>query len=372
MSQSRGHFHRLKPISKKSVQRAASTEEMLLQSPAQAVHNAVSQSQQALTPSAVMQLQRTIGNHAVQRLLAQRQTEQRDPQTRRDGRIQRLLVGQDPKEDYDSDTDSKSLMYGLSFMRIKTQGRVGKKDIKKPKTIDEYNKILGINGVMGMATSAVGVFKVRQALDDPANWATYLPAADSVEIATPHMQAWINLLVARKNSICLYDIGNKKKSGPLGWFGKTAGEKKLGKSNRISKNVRDAGNLTASLINSFLAPNLTETQAQKAFAKLSSKKQTALSEWTYKAFFRRTSKLGIEFATMAPDEGGMGATVHFNTAGNPTFETGGTDQPDGVITMSNTDTGKNRNITISEYRHVQKLIKAGKLDPTKINFYSEL
>jgi hypothetical protein len=333
----------------KSVQRAASSEEMLLQTP---------KTTQGLNPSSVMHLQRTIGNHAVQRLLAQR--------------IQRDLQGQDPKEDYDADTDSKSLMYGLTFMRGQTQGRIGKKDVKKPKTIDEYNKIIGINGVMNMSDGAVGVFKVRAALNDPKNWATYLPAADVTELATPHIQAWINLLVARKDSIGLYDIGNRKKSGPLGWFGKTYGEKKLGKSNRITKNVRDGKLLSAALINKFFDASLTLDQAQTAFSKLNQKQRLALSEWAYKGFFRRTSKLGIEFATMDQDKGGLGAMIHFNTAGNPTFESGGTEnKPDGVKTMSDTDDGKNRNITVSEYRHAQKLIKAGKLDPSKINFYSE-
>ena len=92
-----------------------------------------------------------------------------------------------------------------------------------------------------------------------------------------------------------------------------------------------------------------------------------LDKWIFSAFFRRTSKLGIDFTV------GRGHTIHMNLAANPDFDP---DHPDAALQERGLETlqvrdreqSHGRSISSSEYRHAQKL--QGR-DRDKVNFYSE-
>jgi hypothetical protein len=307
---------------------------------------------------------------------------QRKPQKNiRSGRgmIQREYVPtgeEDPLNDYAE--GDMSLFYGMEApgdFRNKTLARRNDAQKKnKYPTIDSINRDVGINAEMGKSTSATGIFKVRQALADPTHWDTYFPKAVDDWDTTPQLSQWITTLVAHANHIGLFDFSDSTKVGIWG-FRKRAGKKKLGKKDRISKNI-SAGmrqhvnkdkiynwlSMPAATGVNYNYGNLPNGVDQNSYL--------GISEWIYRSFFRRTSKLGLDFATNV-----LKQKVYFNTGGSVGY-TGafgtGTKQKGGIKTVSDTENQSNqRAITVSEFRHVTKMIQQGKIDPTKVHFYDE-
>jgi hypothetical protein len=90
--------------------------------------------------------------------------------------------------------------------------------------------------------------------------------------------------------------------------------------------------------------------------------------WIRKAFWRRTSKLGIDFTVE------RGHTIHMNTAADGKFN------PETMLPsqmnerpneLKKVELPYGRLITTSEYRHLKKRIKRGTILAARVNFYSE-
>ncbi|KAF3889243.1 MULTISPECIES: hypothetical protein [Nostocales] len=296
------------------------------------------------------------------------------------GLIQRVVHGTDPLINY-ARGDDKSLLYGLHPFRQLTQQRLKPQDkaIGTPqpiRTIDDYNAGIGINGLMTLDQSPIGIFTVREALSDPdpvANWGKYFPSFKANVAANADLQAWIQKLAQNASTIGLYDFGDKTSEGIFG-FREAQGLKKIKSKNRFTKNLKNsersdqAVHLHPKDIHAWLAPERTFSQAINLFTKMSEEQKNALRQWIYKAFFRRTSKLGIDFVTQD-----LNARVNFNTASaiNPHSDDPFLNTPrrHGLrFNDINMDQSKDRSITISEYRHIMKHIGN---DPAKVNFYNE-
>jgi len=290
------------------------------------------------------------------------------------------------KEDLQDDV---GLYYGLERgYRGVTTGRLKKlreaagvdMDNTPLPTIDQYNKAVGINEVMGSPTKpAKGIFKVREALNDPDNWDTIMKPPTDAQFQTPRNRTlvakWKDMLVAQREQIGLYDYGDPR-GGGIKKLLKGLGTKiKLGTGNRFSKNKYDAKDteLTPSHISSFLSTESYE-DGKKALKNVPKQDREvfALSKiggWIYLAFFRRTSKLGLEFATSAQ---GLNAKVRFNTAGQMSYGNRDTYSPTALKDIAEKSPGSTkRQITVSEYRHLKRLMKAGKIKPEQIIEYAE-
>ncbi|MEM7537812.1 MAG: hypothetical protein AAF639_36920 [Chloroflexota bacterium] len=285
--------------------------------------------------------------------------------------IQRDLIGSDPLDSYQTNPDDRSLLYGVANNRSLTKHRIKKAGLDQDRilTIDDYNRAVGINNAITISGSLSGLYQVRQALNDPNNWSSYLPHSDQNAINTkPELQAWIRALVRHKDKIGLYDFGARTYRS---MFHKYDGVYKILAKDRLTKNRGtnyEHVDITANNINAFLSSaHDSYDSAMASIRSLNEDQQGALSEWIYKAFFRRTSKLGIDFAI-----NDLGATVHFNTAGmvNPLTDfkniAGGLRRNNETV-----DQSSNRPITISEYRHIQKGFNQHTLNAGQVNFYDE-
>lgn len=73
----------------------------------------------------------------------------------------------------------------------------------------------------------------------------------------------------------------------------------------------DAGTFTEKDVNKMLSFGIDIDAAQAYYRGLDDGKQQGLNRWLQNAFWRRTSKLGIDFAT---SDIGLNARVHFNLA----------------------------------------------------------
>jgi hypothetical protein len=293
----------------------------------------------------VVQLQRMAGNAAVNRLL-QRQ----------------VTYGLDPVAEV-ANAD-KDLLYGLNNTRAKTKGRMGAQQKVQLRTIDEYNKAIGINDVMKGTTAALGLFDIRAQLDSPNAWGLN----QDPNLVSADTNSWIDFLRHHAAWIGLKDLGVS-----AGWFSTD----KIKKKDRFTKNRKEpqtnlnkSQRLSASDVRKFLACT-TKNQAQTRFNALSADNKTALNEWVYRAFFRRTSKLGQLFALNVLD-----SKIHFNTRADPDWDPvmrvspiGGRGEMDrGIEAMNVGAVDQNRSITVSEYRHITKLMN---MNPGRVNIYGE-
>ena len=172
------------------------------------------------------------------------------------------------------------------------------------------------------------------------------------------------MLIDNKTKIGLYDVGDPTKTGIWGWR-KRKGLEALKTRQRFTKNMytpdglSDEEKLDPETIHTFLDPHQTIENATEFEA---NPRAGELNRWMQRAFFRRTSKLGIDFATRS-----MGAKIHFNVDA----ATDGTDiKPGGLITANSQEDKlkNNRPITISEFRRV---LKRARQRPEDFNLYSE-
>lgn len=308
------------------------------------------------THHAVLAMQRTAGNRAVTALLAPR------PVVVQRGKVK---TGKDPLKDL-ARPEARGLLYGTSTARKETSKRLAQQDLAKGlthrRTIDAYNADAGINAAMSQA--AKGIIIVREALETNslAAWSTHLPTADPGLQADDDLKAWIAYLKNHKDWVGLYDLGG---GGPSA-MGRMRGT-------RFGKNLRDAAHaanttLTPGHISDWLRSKRTAATVDADLAKMFSASQIRdLNKWVYSAFFRRTSKLGIDFTVS------RGHMIHFNRSGAPGWDPS---QPiedmkmkRGGLKKVHADFG--RLITSSEYRHAKKGIKEGTIPKKKVNFYDE-
>jgi hypothetical protein len=278
-------------------------------------------------------------------------------------RVQRVMkYGNDPQAMIQQ--DDQDLLYGINIPRGQTKGRLGADQQDSLRTIDDYNRAIGINAIMTAANSAIGLYDVRTELASAAAWALPPDQALHRPSTVDAIQMWIDQLRERRAHIGLEDLGAKTLIGP----------NKINRGGRFKKNRAEsqahlpkADQLTPEEIRRFLAAANTKTDAQNLYNAMSAPKQTALNKWIYRAFFRRTSKLGQEFAIVK-----LGARVHFNTVADPNYQPllGPQWLDHGLRQMSKTgDNDKNRSITVSEYRKMKKLAKQY---PASFNVYGEI
>ena len=317
-----------------------------------------------MTPAQLLYLQRTAGNAAAVRALGR----ERPAAGRRAARaLQRVVtLGDDPVEEL-KQKGSRGLIYGMSPARLPTSKRLNQYDMLKAetryRTVDAYNLAAGVNSAIGAGgrAAALGIFRLREALDeaDPvAEWHRHFP--EGIDPTTDaDLGAWIAFLEKRWRYVGLYDLGEAAKTQAK---------------HRFTKNLKSdahAGSttLTAATISSWLDPDRTYAEASREIdTRFTAAEIQDIGKWIYSAFFRRTSKLGIDFTVE------RGHIIHMNLAADPDWVPGKTDsvmQEKGLEEIQDRDPTQayGRSITSSEYRHALK-VKATAGD--QINFYSEI
>lgn len=318
----------------------------------------------SMTPAQLLHLQRTAGNAAAVRALARERSAAGGRAARA---LQRVVTfGDDPVEELKQDR-SRGLIYGMTPARFPTSKRLNQYDMLKAgtryRTIDAYNLAAGVNSGIGVGgrAAALGIFKLREALDetDPvAEWHRHFPEGTD-PTTDADLSAWIAFLKKREAHVGLYDLGEAAKAQAK---------------HRFTKNLKSDAHaasttLTAARISSWLDPDRTYADASRDIdATFTATEIQDLGKWIYSAFFRRTSKLGIDFVV------GRGHVIHMNLAADPDWVPGKNDsvmQEKGLeeIQVRDPTQAYGRSITSSEYRHAQK-VKA--TAPDKINFYSEI
>ncbi|NEQ36041.1 MAG: hypothetical protein F6K40_06980 [Okeania sp. SIO3I5] len=304
--------------------------------------------------------------------------------------IQRVIEGDDPLSQGILEPEHKNdLLYGLAGYRGTTIKRIKDKaeedsipGIESRKmTIDEYNQALGLD-IVGVSP-ILGVYSVRQALENPEKWKDYLPASkitypkkeDGADISNE--QKWMKFLVANSQKIGLWDLGDSTPEGRRFFQllpGKATGLNLIKSKKRFEKNIDENFNkkLTEKLVHKLLSYGTDYDTALNKFTKLNKENNPLaqdVNKWVQNAFWRRTSKLGIDFATTM--ESGLDARVHFNLTSGRQNDTGGWEpDPKGIIKDVEEDRGK-RKITESEWRYAQKLIKNDPSLKERILEYSE-
>ena len=259
----------------------------------------------------------------------------------------------------------KDLLYGINIPRGQTKGRLDPAQRTAIRTIDDYNRAIGINAIMTSANSAMGLYDVREQLAHNGAWGFPFDAALNTPTNANAVNQWIDYLRQHAAHIGLEDLGGK---------GGLLSKAKIDKGGRFKKNRAESqanqpknDRLTSSDTRRFLAAANTKAGAQQMYDAMSVAKQTALNKWVYRAFFRRTSKLGQDFTIKV-----LNARVHFNTVADPNYQPllgpqwvdGGLEQ---MATTGQND--KNRSITVSELRHMRKLAAQF---PGRFNVYGEI
>lgn len=292
-------------------------------------------------------------------------------------------------ESGDVDTDHvNDLLYGLGFARGKTKGRLRRQandgaKANDKRTIDEYNGIIGLNGIIQPICAGIEIYRVRQALEDPNNWKSIITGCKedySEAEGSNNVQKWMVWLVKHKRNIGLYDLGNStrpvigKTLFGRDKLGEAAGVTRIKEKRRFEKNMgeRDEGKFSESDVHKMLSFG-NDFDSANAYYKSIKNKQEPIGRWIQEAFWRRTSKLGIDFATSVE---GLNANVHFNLSssesykdemGNPMY---GELRLWGILDDIAADKGT-RKITESEWRHVKKLIQNDPSLADRIHGYSE-
>lgn len=293
-------------------------------------------------------------------------------------------------ESGDVDADHvNDLLYGLAGARGKTQGRIRKEandgdQANDKRTIDEYNRIIGLGGIIQPMYAGFMIYKVRQALEDPNNWKSIITGCKedySEAEGSNNVQKWMALLVKHKQNIGLYDLGNSTRP-VIGRtlfgrdkLGEAAGVTKIKEKRRFEKNMgeEDSGKFSESDVHKMLSFGSDFDSAHAYYLSLEKNKQTPIGRWIQMAFWRRTSKLGIDFATSVE---GLDANVHFNLSSSESYqdEMGNTKYGElrlwGILDDIAADKGT-RKITESEWRHVKKLIQNDPSLADRIHGYSE-
>ena len=303
------------------------------------------------SPAHILQLQRTAGNAAVANLL------------------QRELEGEDPAGDV-LRPESRSLIYGLSSARKFTSTRLqheGEEFERKTgqeltfyRTIDAYNTNAGITDAFGAMeqSGAHVIFAVRAALaeaDPVATWYKHLDARED-PAKDDDLAAWITCLKSSEEYIGLRDLAVPERLAK-------EGKHRFGK-NLKGQSHAEATALTPASISGWLSNDWSEAEAKKHLATLDPQTQDDLGKWIQTAFFRRTSKLGIDFIIK------RGHKIHFNMAADPDFVADAGEHANvragGLQTVLEQKREYARPITASELNYAQRHAPPGQL-----NYFSE-
>ena len=304
------------------------------------------------------------------------------------------ILGIDPiiNSDIASDANAKDLLYGLGLLRKRTLDDLRKyhkeEEAGRKRTIDEYNAAVGIDSAaMQLTAAVVTLYDVRNALEKPQEWKKHLdrscqdyPSDEQIKAynnapgyeGITDEQKWMIFLVREKEKIGLYDFGDASRP-PTPLYKPKAekqGVSRIKEKKRLAKNV-DEGKvdlITAKDIHKILSCGTDGDLAHKLTKELPFNQQAAVCKWIENAFFRRTSKLGIDFATSTK---GLDSRIHFNLAGGTKQDDGSwVNQHFGISYDTWMDTGQ-RKITESELREVNRLIEKDPAIRDKVLKYSE-
>jgi hypothetical protein len=185
----------------------------------------------------------------------------------------------------------------------------------------------------------------------------------------PEVIDWIGTLRNHRNLIGLKDLGETQRTSWWHFF-RPQGMQKLKEKNRYTKNLSSEGakdTLSIEQIHAWLAqPDMPLTTARARLNILPNQEKDELNQWIRNEFFRRTSKLGIDFIL------GLGSRIHFNLAASMDSARL-PNEADGIRKL-NRMSGKTkykRNITVSEYRHAMKVILGNAALRNRFNFYND-
>ena len=307
--------------------------------------------------------------------------------------VQRAIDGADPIEvgNILDPTHVNDLLYGLTNYRQVTKNRIAEpKESASKRTIDQYNDLVGITGnIINSSYSCVGLYLVRKALENPAEWKKHLTASQfdypQEGKALSNEQKWMTFLVRDKYNIGLWDLGNtnrEKKNGKAEGLTRIKSKKRLAKNmpenepNTLSTKkdklktflaLDKSKSVSAEEVYTMLSFGIDDKAAMDYYTTLEPEKQTALNRWIQNAFWRRTSKLGIDFATSIQ---GLDAYVHFNLTSGVKQDGAWQAKLWGILDDIAEDKGK-RKITESEFRYILRQIKKNPEIRERIIFYSE-
>lgn len=255
-----------------------------------------------------------------------------------------FFLGNDPVKMIGSKSQDRSLLYGLQYTRGTTMKRLMGSISLDHTTIDDYNTKIGITEIMTSSDRYAGLLEIRSRLKNTENW----------RFPSPQLNQWIDTLALNKEKIGLEDFGEPGR-----------GVQKLESKNYLTKNLPPnlVGKISAAELSHFLAPNQNDQSILTEFMQLPQEKQAAINTWISNEFFRRTSKLGMDFAVNT-----LKTKIHFNTAGAKDFASDKTIVPGGLIESAKLHHEVDRPITISEWRHLQKMGEALRED---VNIYDE-
>jgi len=184
-------------------------------------------------------------------------------------------------------------------------------------------------------------------------------------LARPDVCAWLELLAKHRNYITLRDFDNSNEAPRVistlrGVTLKKTGMARLEDKDHLTKNTKVDAPLTLNqkqLLVRMLQEQTTQDAASSYLNKNLFKKadQFAIDRWIMYAFFRRTSKLGIDFATTK-----LGG-VAFNEASTAFYKLGKLGKKKSNIDISKglalmearVAQDKDKRITLSEYRHAK-------------------
>ncbi len=288
------------------------------------------------------------------------------------------IAGEEPlKNNILAPENKQDLIYGIAPYRDLTLDRLEQEaqnlriDIKdRIMIIDDYNGEVGIYAAV-QEGDIYAIYSLRKALEDPENWRTYLPASQHDypkpgDTNISNEQKWMKLLVENKEKIGLWDLGDKEK-GIERIKSKRRFEKNLNKDDfKYLKDFPDLEeeNLIKSRLHDLLSHGTNEKEAEESFEK-NTKLPRRYKEWIEgvilfwikRAFFRRTSKLGIDFAT---SKSRLNARIHFNLTSSTKKEDGTReDRLWGLEDDVQKDEGV-RKISESELRYANRLLEKHK------------
>jgi hypothetical protein len=190
----------------------------------------------------------------------------------------------------------------------------------------------------------------------------------------PDLTGWITALENNCYRIGLFDLGDPHLTRDDYSAAKKRREATIKGKHRFEKNFTDkaqwkATELTPDFIQWWLSADMTYAAAQRNVNYLEAQLKIDLAKWVRTAFWRRTSKLGIDFTT------GRGETIHFNTAAdrkwNPTKGGTPTMRAGDLARINDSKAKYGRMITTSEYRHATKKVASGDIPAHLVNFYDE-
>jgi len=304
--------------------------------------------------------------------------------------VQRVVEGLDPVGDSNvlDPGHINDLLYGLANYRGVTMGRMNEPQNQK-RTIDQYNQSVGINGdLINGQYAGISVYLVRNALENPSQWNDHVPTQihypnDAAIQAyqrgggdLTNEQKWMTFLVREKHNIGLWDLGNTNR--PIigrNFFGsarrgEAEGLTRIKSKRRFEKNMHedDAGTFSEEDVHKMLSFGLDTDAAQNYIQSLEFNKRQGIHRWIQNTFWRRTSKLGIDFAT---SDIGLDARIHFNLTSGVRQANGGW-QPQlwGILDEIAADQGA-RKITESEWKYVVRLMERDPERLERIIPYSE-